>query len=190
MNKLEPNAFYVEGPNPGVPLTVAIALTTYSEPPDTDSGRHKFNWTEIGSVLHDAKYGSLREISRTAARDKLTELLLEMATTNAHLRGARAVVAVPGSDHDLSEVLAKDIAFGLDVPFVVARRRSIGGVPAKWRGSAKREYDITESLEGPVLIVDDFFRTGDSMRGVAMAAVRAGATECRGIVVAYTPPPA
>jgi predicted amidophosphoribosyltransferase len=186
MHDLRSKPIYLEGPCATGPLSVAVALTQYSEPPDTEAGRHRFSRTQIGTVLHDAKYGLLREHAREAAQATLTGLLIAAVNADEHLRGAAAIVAVPGSTHDFAQVLADDVGIGLGLPVVVARRRSVGGHPAKWR-TAKRDYEVPDRLDGPVLVIDDFFRSGTTMRAVAFAALQAGATDCRGLVVAHTP---
>ena len=95
--------------------------------------------------------------------------------------------------HRLARPSSSPIAHGgWDAPepgqVYVGRARVHGGRAAK-NHSVKRDYIVDEPLHGThVVIFDDVYDTGGSLRSMAQAALRAGAKSCSGLVIAQRMP--
>jgi adenine/guanine phosphoribosyltransferase-like PRPP-binding protein len=99
------------------------------------------------------------------------------------------VVLVPGSEHHFGERLAATVAELTNKQLLSSRRLSIGHAPAKQGHTPGRrvDYDVDEDVFGrEVIIVDDVFRSGGTMRDVAAAALAGGARRVVGLVGART----
>jgi hypothetical protein len=175
----------IEHAGDGALLTAIVALGTYSYEADPELGhrRHRSR-TLIGTLMNQAKYHPESPRNQEAARDTLSGILLGALLDEPLVADVHAVVAVPGSETDFSDLIAADLRHGLDVPVYVGRSRVHGGRAAK-NHTVKRDYVVDESLGGlDVVIFDDVYKTGSSLRAMAQAAVHAGARSCAGLVIA------
>jgi phosphoribosylpyrophosphate synthetase len=170
-------------------LKAVIALGRYSHEADPELGhrRHRSH-TEVGTLLNQAKYHPESPRNEEAARSTLHDALIDVLCGHPLLNAAGAVVAVPGGARDFSNCIAADLRLGLGIPVYVGRARVHGGRAAK-NHSVKRDYIVDESLDGThVVIFDDVYDTGGSLRSMAQAALRAGAKSCSGLVIAQRMP--
>lgn len=170
-------------------LDIALTLDFYKNP-DDEVDSYQWPNTEAGELVNRAKYrGS------AGARDKLVARMAEVARGHAFYRAADFVLPVPG--HDASKVsfgesLAKRVAGALALPLAEVRCKRATRPPAKDRGaeepgSLEDEFQVVTPLGGGIaLIVDDVWRTGDSMNGVGLAARRANARAVVGLTATRT----
>jgi hypothetical protein len=168
------------------PVELAIALGWYTRVAEDDAG---FEHTAVGSTLRAAKYHSVTEAFTDLVQD-LSGVLKQhpafMPVTN--------LISVPGSSpaSRFSVLLAHAVGDMTGLPVVDAMR--IGqSTPRKGSTDDDASDDLAESFQidvpleqATVCIVDDVFRKGVTMRGVAHAAVAAGAGHSLGLVAART----
>lgn len=171
------------------PVDAALALDFYKDP---DSHYDPMQWanTAAGDLVNRGKYwGSV------TARNALAEQLADVINRHPVYRAADVVISVPGHDSTV-------IGFGQRLAAVVARETDKTFSPTTGRSQERpamknREagevMDLTnEFIVGPeaqgrvVIVVDDVYRGGDTMRAVALAARRAGAVAVLGLVGART----
>jgi hypothetical protein len=166
-------------------LDGAFALDFYKIPEEGVPG-DEWEDTEAGALVHRGKYSQ----NVPAGKKLRTHLAQAIGSQRAYAR-CEAVVLIPGTRHNFGAWLAKGVARQLDVPCVQSERLERATGQAK-EGHSSRDlvgYRICEpdAVDGKrVVIVDDVYRTGISMRSVAVAAEDAGASEIFGAVGART----
>jgi hypothetical protein len=162
-------------------LDIALTLDFYKDPdPDLDP----YSWpnTETGDLVHRGKYHA-----SPAARNELAQKLARVARTHPFYVLADYVAPVPGHDSSKASFgagLAGAVAAELGKPLVEVSCKRKNRPEAKDRppDGLEDEFTIANDVDGDVvLIVDDVWRTGDSMSGVAAAARRAGARAVVGL---------
>jgi hypothetical protein len=161
----------------------AIALDFYKIPEEGVPGDQWEN-TEVGQLIHRGKY-----YSSGPSGAELSKRIAETMSAHPYYAACETVIAIPGNKHDFGERLAKSVAVKLGLPGVLSRREFVPTQAAK-TGHASTDlekYSVPTDLSGErVVIVDDVYRSGISMRSVAAAARKSGATEVVGIVGART----
>ncbi len=165
-------------------LTLGLALDFYTNPPDPDSGISDWIRTEAGGLVNRGKYCGQDDAGR-----QLADMLAEVIEKHPAFRDADHVIVVPGTEHRFGERLARGVAKRVDMPASVAVCDSEDRRPAKaGRTSTTLEpYHLPVSIKGEaVIIVDDVFKSGITMRSIAAAAWSAGAREVLGLVAART----
>jgi predicted amidophosphoribosyltransferase len=166
-----------------------VALDLYTSEFESSDGSAFRSQTEVGQLLQQAKYWNESPGTQAIAREKLGHLLCDLAASYEGFQSVDTVAGIPGHDSNvesLSQSLAIDVSFALDLPLVAVEAREA------YRPSLKDQtldltgfYFFTEGLRGKTLIViDDVYETGQSMRVVADAALQAGAQEAFGLVAA------
>jgi hypothetical protein len=171
------------------PINTALALDFYKDP---DSNEDPMQWanTRAGNLVNLGKYqGSVR------ANKQLTGLLVDVIDRHPIFRAADLVISVPGSNSAVvgfGQQLATAVARDAGKTLVPARARSAVRPAAKNRDQGQI-MDLTEEfIVGPeangrvAIVVDDVYRSGGTMRAVALAARRAGAVGVLGLVGART----
>jgi adenine/guanine phosphoribosyltransferase-like PRPP-binding protein len=166
-------------------LDGAFALDFYKVPEEGVPGT-EWDDTEAGALVNRGKYRG----NDLAGRKLCDQIAHAIQSHRAYAR-CEAVILIPGTAHNFGERLAKGVARRLGVPCVCSERSvPATGQAKEGRVSAELElYQICEPSEVDerrVVIVDDVYRTGISMRSVAVAAEEAGASEIFGAVGART----
>jgi phosphoribosylpyrophosphate synthetase len=172
----------------GADVDFVLALDFYKTPPDPENGQDEWGWTEAGELIYRGKYWNDVNAQKAAGRD-LSDRLADVVRRHRLLAHADVVVSVPGTQHLFGERLAKSVAARSNKPLVRSLRKGPAHAPAK-QGHADDQleaYSIDASVNGKaVIIVDDVYRSGITMRSVASAARTAGATAVYGLVGART----
>lgn len=173
----------------------AIALDWYKIPPDgVDS--HWRNTTS-GDLVHRGKYWYKSDVEQQGIAGRtLARFACETVRAHARLICSAVVLDVPG--HDSKQVsfgsrLAATVAMDTSKRFVKVAARDVFRAQAKAMDAAQQaeslrdQFEVQESLVGTsVLIVDDVFRSGASMKEVARAAKAAGALSVYGLAAVRT----
>ena len=166
-----------------------FALDFYKEPPPEDDP--SWGWTEVGDLIYRAKYWRSDPNEQRRSEAKLADLLADAVQRHKLMRGVDYIVAVPGSSTpSFGESLAGAVASRCTVP-IVGARLCPGSNPGPAKeghiAGTRREYQLGQSVEGcDILVVDDVYRSGTTMRSVALAARAAGAQRVFGFVGART----
>jgi hypothetical protein len=174
-------------------LECVMGLDFYNNPVENeDDGNGETEWVHstAGELINKLKYRG-----HEAPLEKLAERLSGVATNHLILARAEVVISVPGRDKSMrpGERLAKAVAARLDVPYLRTRGVSAQRPEAKAREAGGEEIDyaaeyvVDDAVRGrPVMVVDDVYRSGKSMRAVSRLARAAGATSVVGLVAART----
>jgi adenine/guanine phosphoribosyltransferase-like PRPP-binding protein len=160
-----------------------LALDFYKIP---DSEVESKDWenTEVGGLVNAGKYWR-----KGAARRELAAQITSAIQAHPYFAAVDSVVSIPGTKHNFGELLADTVAQNLGVPLVPAQRDTQPEHAAKegFERARVEEMSVELSLSGQrVLVVDDVYRSGISMRSAASAARRAGAQSVLGIACART----
>jgi len=174
-------------------LDAAIALDLYSRPCPT--GTNGLAYTSVGELIHRIKYENRDRDKVISAGRSLSGSLTEVVLTHPWFQSCDLILPVPG--HDRTR-LAASVRIGATIAQDTGKARSSVTSRQEFRRSAKDmnrseraqlmdEYSIEQDLtDRTVLVVDDVYQTGSTMRGVARAARRAGASTILGLVGART----
>lgn len=167
-------------------LDLGLGLDFYKLPPDEADDRWRD--TEVGALVNK-KYWTSRPDLRREAGGTLADKLTSVASSHPRYSRATYIVAIPGTNHDFGERLARGVAKRLDLPVCTAACGAEHHRAAK-EGHLSYElesYLLPAPMRGQVvLVVDDVWRTGRTMRSVAAATKAEGATETLGLVAART----
>jgi hypothetical protein len=163
-------------------LASAIALDFYKT---VIEGLNPTDWpnTEAGELVHRMKYWTEDASAQEAALEGIAERMSAVVQRHPIYRET-SIIQVPG--HDSSRVswgerLAESVAEMTGLPLVAAQARRSQRPAAKERQARNDLWG--EFLLGPevsgktVLAVDDTYGQGDTLKGIAIAAKRAGAKE-------------
>lgn len=173
-------------------LDAVIALDFYYRPPF--NGGSGLAPTPVGSLVNAIKYQALGEVEVAQAGQRLTALLSEVVMTHPWFRSIDLVLAVPGHDSDqvaTSVRIGVTVARHAEVPCMSPKsrrpgfRKSVKNMTDQERAELLDYFVFERDLSGlAVLVVDDVFHTGYTMRGVARAARLAGASTVLGLTAA------
>lgn len=177
-------------------IRTGLALDWYKRPA---VGVDPYSWpnSEAGDLVSRGKYlyrfddAKQREVGR-----KLVGLVCDIVTRHALLQQVDIILDVPG--HDASQV-----SFGSRMAFTVSKDLNIERARVRCRDEFRAQsknldpvqradvisnhFYVEESIEGgTALVVDDVFRSGDSMNETARAALAAGASSVYGICAVRT----
>lgn len=167
-------------------LDHAIAGDFYKIPPDEEAGRGWEN-TEFGELVHRAKYYSDPE--QTQAGVELCDRLADIVRGHPLLRRATKVVVTPSTKTGTSERMGNGLARRLGLETITATK--VGGSMGEAKaGRSTYELDTYEihgdALSEHVLIVDDVYKSGVTMRSIAQALKDKEPLSIMGIVGART----
>jgi hypothetical protein len=134
----------------------------------------RFRLTELGQRLRSAKYGqSIADLNLIA--DELAKVIANhLIYTNIYV-----IVVVPGREHDFSDQLGKEVArraSKLCVP-IIRSDVNVGSLVLIDSSSVKGR---------DVILLDDVYRTGDTLRDAAQVVRRAGARQVFGLTATST----
>lgn len=172
----------------------ALALDWYKRPVD---GVDPDDWANsaAGDLVHRGKYWKSTPREQREAGQVLTGGLITAIEQHPLLRAADAVLPAPSHDRSrlgFGEKLAFSVAAYRSWPFVRVNsarplRPEAKNMTEAERRALLKEFMIDDDLNGlSVVVVDDVFRRGSTMSGVAAAARRAGAVRVAGLVGART----
>jgi pyrimidine operon attenuation protein/uracil phosphoribosyltransferase len=167
---------------PPTSLASAIALDFYKS---VVEGRDATEWpnTQAGECVNRMKYWSGDPEAQESALLELTQRMSTVIQRHPVYRAA-TILQVPG--HDSSQVswgerLAQSVASVTTLPVVSATAQHPQRDPAKTRTEhhdLQNEFSLGAEIAGrTVIIVDDTYGQGDTVRGMAAAAQRAHAQE-------------
>jgi adenine/guanine phosphoribosyltransferase-like PRPP-binding protein len=185
------NEIVVMQPMP--PIASAIAVDWYSTPPTAEDDT--FHQTRMGDRILSSKRLAHR-IHPPEVERLQREVASEMARTiRRHIdyRKATALVTSPPhilANHGYAVQLAELIAEETGLPLV----KTVGKTPVRPQRKEGESVDLEDEftvdprrVEGQtVIIVDDVYKQGDTMRGVAAACRRARAARILGLAAART----
>jgi hypothetical protein len=169
-------------------LDAAIALDLYSRPCPT--GTNGLAYTSVGELIRQIKYENRNRDKVRSAGQSLSGSLTEVVLTHPWFRSCDFIAPVPGHDRtrlSASVRIGATIARDAEKTQISVTSRREFRRPAKDMSRVERaqlmdEYSIDEDLTGrTVLVVDDVYHTGSTMRGVARAARHAGASAVLGL---------
>lgn len=129
-----------------------------------------------GRLLVDGKYGEDRPSRASAAGLKQFSSNLEVLIRNSRsFSTANAIAVVPGTEHQYSNELGNMLSRDAGLPLVSLRR------------TGANAFAVEGECEGRSLIlVDDVYRSGRTLRDAASCLFNAGAREVLGLAVTCT----
>lgn len=162
-------------------LELVTALDWYKVPEDGVDPMHWAN-TEVGGYVYVGKYyttGPEQHAARVALRSRMSGFVSQHPL---YAEGT-AIIAPPGHKANgtgFGERLAASVAKDVGIPFVNAV--SVAGERPQRKGPeavdlADDAFRIETRLSGRVIVVDDVYGSGETLRAAARAAIRAGAAE-------------
>ncbi|MCO6010573.1 hypothetical protein NE236_37005 [Actinoallomurus purpureus] len=171
-------------------LDCAIALDWYKKPhPDLDP--QQWPNTDVGELVYRAKYYTSNDAKRREAAGELLRRVVAVVQSHPLYRDAPIIVTVPGHKADgnsVGEGFAR--AVGRETKKLVVETISVNGArPASKEGasgSLRDAFKMPQTLSGDVIVIDDVYRSGETMSSVALAARRAGAQRVFGLVAVRT----
>ena len=173
------------------PRHLTLALDWYKQP--AESG--KLVNTEVGDLVSRAKYRWADPQEIIECGRALTDSLVGVIQQHPLLATTDVVISVPGHDCDqvaFSQRLGASVAAALSVDHVRvgtvhAQRPEAKALTSEQRSRLADEFTIDRDLHGlHGIVIDDVYRSGDTIAGVARAARRAGAEWLAGLVCART----
>lgn len=178
---------------PLAPIASAIAVDWYSTPPTAEDD--SFHQTPIGDRILQSKRMAHR-IDPPEVERLQREVAAEMARTirrHIEYRRATALISSPPhilANHGYAVQLAELIAADTGLPLV----RTVGKTPVRAQRKEGESVDLEDEFTvdprrvagQTVIIVDDVYKQGDTMRGVAFACRRARAATILGLAAART----
>jgi hypothetical protein len=171
------------------PLDIALTLDFYKAP-DPDIDPMKWPNTPAGELVHKSKYHQ-SAVARTALAAELARVVDE----HPLYKLADYVLPVPG--HDARELscgvdLARRVASAAEIPLIKVATARAQRPQAKEQVKGEQndlsdEFSIADDLtDKVVLIIDDVYRSGQSMHAVATVAKSVGARRVLGLSGART----
>ncbi|MGW2013403.1 phosphoribosyltransferase [Streptomyces sp. NPDC001927] len=172
------------------PLNFALTLDWYKIP-DPDLNPSDWKNTDSGDLNYRSKYFKLSPNLQSAARDKLIEQLSHVIREHPLYRNASCIVTVPGSAADgnsHAEQLARRVAQSTGKQIIETVPLKGARPPSKQAPTTVSSADFTlpRNVSGDIVILDDVYRSGGTMRAVAGAAKRAGAAQTLGLAIVRT----
>ena len=157
----------------------ALALDFYKIPED-DVPSNRWANTPAGELIHRGKY-----YGDTTSGKLLADRIATTIRTHLAYSSVDAVVAIPGTERKFGERLARGVAKRLGVPCVPSERPVAATSAAKTGRDSDELEDFhveASAVSGRrLVIVDDVYWSGITMRSVARAARSFGATSILGI---------
>ena len=163
-------------------VDAAIALDWYN--PESHEDPMQWEDTYAGSLVYRGKYRGDSE-----AREELAERLSDVISAHPTYAAADYILSVPGHDQtfrSFGERLAGRVAELADKPLVSVKATSLVRNAAKARepgATLEEEFVVGTEVAGRVVVVvDDVWGHGDTMRAIAEKAKEQGARAVLGVV--------
>lgn len=169
-------------------LDAAVALDWYKIA-DEDKPPMQWENTEVGQLVHEAKYYINDATKRRLARSALVQRLADAVQRHPALNTVQYIVSVPGHLSDgtsTAEQIAADLALRTDKILVRLAGRPRPARKGEQRPKLKGTFTTPITLDAPCIIVDDVCRSGETLREAARAVKAAGAGRVYGLVAAKT----
>jgi hypothetical protein len=176
----------------GNAVNVALALDWYQRRTPADDG---WLYTASGELVHNAKYEAWRFTppELEAIERELAGIMASVMHKHVLYRGAAAILTTPSSilrNTSSAERTAAYLAEVAGLPLV----RTTGNTPIRPQRKSGADFDLANEFSvapthvrgETVVIVDDLYKQGGTMQGVALAARRAGARLVLGLAGART----
>lgn len=169
-------------------LDLALALDFYKMP---DPELHPNDWpnTQAGECVTRAKYWTSDPEEPQRSGRWLADALAKAFDAHPAYNSADVIVAVPGTQTGFGEKLARAVGNRVGKPVIQAKALSSNRRPAK-EGHASPDLQpfVVPAIDqgAGVVVVDDVYRSGKTMRGVAVAARAAGAGPVLGLAATRT----
>ncbi|MBO0879017.1 MAG: hypothetical protein J2P17_01260 [Mycobacterium sp.] len=169
-------------------LDGVVALDWYKI---VDAGKPSMQWenTDVGQLVHEAKYYINDATKRRIARTALVERLSDAVQRHPALNSVPYMISVPGHMSDgtsTAERIVADLAQRTDKILVRMEGRPRPERKGQQRGNLTGTFTAPMTLNAPCVIVDDVYRSGETLREAARAARAAGAGRVFGLVAAKT----
>jgi pyrimidine operon attenuation protein/uracil phosphoribosyltransferase len=169
-------------------LESILALDWYMVPPDADDPASQWTHTATGDLVY-RKYFTNNAPQVNAAGSKLSDHLADVVRKHPRYSAADAVLVVPGTKHTFGERLARSVASRTGKEKIETKCLATDHAEAKAGHTSfdLEPYSVPRDVSGKaVIIVDDVFRSGRTMRSVAASARSAGACAVLGLVACRT----
>lgn len=167
-------------------LDLSMSLDWYKQPGDEGDLEN----TRAGQLINWTKYAKYPQGS--SSREAWSELVNDMAAAiDGHpmFSAAVAVSSPPGSNGDgtsFGERLGRSVAAKAGKPFVLMKGPARAPQKEEIVREVRRDFELSEVVRGPVVLVDDVFHTGVTLESAGLAARRAGATGVMALTAART----
>lgn len=167
-------------------IDASMSLDWYKQPDDEGDLEN----TRAGQLINYTKYALYPQGS--SSRKAWRELVNDMAATideHPMLSAAVAVTSPPGSAGDgtsFGERLGRSVAAKVDKPFVSMNGPARDPQKEEVARDVRDDFELSEDVGGPVVLVDDVFHTGVTLESAGLAARRAGATGVMALTAART----
>jgi hypothetical protein len=170
-------------------LDLATALDWYKIVDDSVAPTDWSN-TPTGDLVTRMKYWTSKPSVRRSSADTLIGHLSSAIDCHPLYRSAPTILTVPGSGGDGNSV-GEYVAAGVAEQTGKTLLRTVGPArePRKGGGAVgglDGLFTLDSMIHGSCIVVDDVFRSGASMKAVALAARRGGATHVYGLAAAKT----
>lgn len=159
-------------------IDYAFVLDWYKVPPEPGIESSKWSNTPAGELINRGKYWKDR--SRAL---ELVDIMVDLIQRHP-LMAESTIVTVPGSTPNegssFGEKLASTVRKRAGMPIIRTLGPPGGHTPRKSEDGQDRSligtFSMPEPIRGPVVVIDDVVRTGDSISAVGLAARQAGAS--------------
>lgn len=172
-------------------LRHALALDWYKVI-EEDVDPNDWDYTEVGRLVHDAKYKHWTRAGRSAM-DDLVDRLCAVIQAHPLMREATAVTTPPSHNGETSFAIRLTglVARQLGIGFVRVIDEEGGHAPAKERetgavATSAYTFVCEDDCEGTIIVVDDLYRSGRSMAATAAAVSAVGADSVFGLACTKT----
>jgi len=135
-----------------------------------------FQLTELGQQVHSAKYDQ-----NIANLNLIANELAKVICNHITYANINVIAVVPGTEHDFSDRLGKEVARKTSKQCVLINRRTDVGAGPKFALT-----DSNSVKRKDVILLDDVYRTGDTMRSAAEVLRNEGALQVFGLTATCT----
>ncbi len=169
------------------------SATTHCQHDPSPTSRHEtFQLTELGQRLRSAKY-----CGSTADRDLIADELASLIVYHPAYAAIRVIAVVPASKHGFSNQLGEQVArrvserLNVSMKCVQIARKASTNVQATGNDDANAEpgFALTDpdAVKGAdVILVDDVYRAGDTLRAATQVLKNAEAKKIFGLTATCT----
>lgn len=167
-------------------LDLSMSLDWYKQPDDEGDLEH----TRTGQLIFWTKYAKYPQGSNS--RKAWSELVTDMAAAigrHPMFSAAVAVSSPPGSSGDgtsFGERLGRSVAAKAGKPFLVMKGPARAPQKEEIVRDVRSDFELSEPVQGPIVLVDDVFHTGVTLESAGLAARRAGSTSVMALTAART----
>ncbi len=163
---------------------VSHCLDLYRIPEESAASPEEWPYTNIGQAVYRAKYRGDYQSSMSAA-----DMMAQVIRRHPALASANVLCAVPpasdlGNRTDAADQWVRSLSERLDVPAITLRRtrtvrpqKGIGDTVERRRNQERSMAADPDARERRVLVVDDLYTSGDTVRECVRALCAEGASQ-------------